>query len=464
MEHVFQLATFIILILFSFFVFVKLLNVSHKITYRIVVAEVVFSCVLGCVIFLLSEVMPLLRFALMLFLIVVFAGKATGVKWGLALTATLLAFGISFGVLFTVVVISAVLLYPIVGHGSIGLLTILASIVSGAALFYFFKIKRFRKGFPFLHNKWSGIVGVIISGILICSLVLINRGLSPQTGYALLAVVVACIAGIIFWCRKEIFKLYIARIRNRDRLEIEADNAVMYERILYENKILRGLKVGLEPLSYVGAQIVLEKIEQMLREREELDKMQPDAKNKAMAYMIHRDAKLIPALQEAIGTKNPLIDGILKEMTLKAEQNKIEMKVDCDLSSIDEAAISFLDFETVVADLLENAIIATAPCKCRQIQISIGKDEDGFFAITVLDSGVPFKAETLETLGKKPASTRLGEGGSGIGYMTIFSIMETYKASLVICRLESGFDGFTKSVSFRLDGVGDYRAVYTSLH
>jgi sensor histidine kinase regulating citrate/malate metabolism len=105
--------------------------------------------------------------------------------------------------------------------------------------------------------------------------------------------------------------------------------------------------------------------------------------------------------------------------------------------------------------LLENAIIATDSCEYKQIKISFGKD-DGFFAITVQDSGIPFESETLKNLGKKPTSTHLHEGGSGIGYMTIFNIMNTYKASLIIREFAPNHNGFTKSVSFRFDGENAY--------
>jgi len=487
--------------------------------------------------------------------------------------------------------------------------------MTGIILFSSFKIKRFRKGFPFLYNKWSGIVGVILSGVLICALVLINQVRpSHEMGIWILSGVAVCIIAIIFWCKHAIFKLYKQRINEREKQEreriiaekdarikaIQADNKIMAERIHKDSNWIRTIQETLEPFveNDAKARLIYERIEFLLRERESLDGIHAHYKNEAMAKIIHRDAKLLPALQESflsfvgsisdthdnsdgnkflmwelesiidfpttnsllhrnsillpvmkellepfvetdtdarfiynrvmfllgeqgslikdeiedddevmatiihrdaklmqamdekitavrednfidarmrihdrIGflmfgrenivdfptTNNPLMDGILKHMMLKAAEKGIRMSVEIeyDLSELDKIAISYFDFETIIVDLLENAIIATTKCEHKQIRISFGKD-DGFFAITVQDSGIPFEQETLENLGKKPASTYLNEGGSGIGYMSIFNIMGIYNASLIIRKFSPKPDGFTKSVTFRLDGNNSY--------
>lgn len=59
-------------------------------------------------------------------------------------------------------------------------------------------------------------------------------------------------------------------------------------------------------------------------------------------------------------------------------------------------------------------------------------------------------------LGKEKASTRLSEGGSGIGYMTVFGILRECKASLVITEYEPEQQGFTKSVAVRFDDGDKY--------
>ena len=58
-------------------------------------------------------------------------------------------------------------------------------------------------------------------------------------------------------------------------------------------------------------------------------------------------------------------------------------------------------------------------------------------------------------LGTIPSTTHATEGGSGIGYMTIFKIKSRYKASLII---ESFFDNtlYTKKVSLVFDKQEKY--------
>ena len=55
-------------------------------------------------------------------------------------------------------------------------------------------------------------------------------------------------------------------------------------------------------------------------------------------------------------------------------------------------------------------------------------------------------------MGKKRVTTHKGEGGSGIGLMTMFEILNKYKASY---RLDESpdKDGFTKCVKIILDNL-----------
>ena len=74
----------------------------------------------------------------------------------------------------------------------------------------------------------------------------------------------------------------------------------------------------------------------------------------------------------------------------------------------------------------------------------------------VADSGIPFEAETLLNLGKKKTTTRQKEGGTGIGYMTVFEILREHNASLVIKEFKPGESVNTKAVIVRFDNNAEY--------
>ena len=163
-----------------------------------------------------------------------------------------------------------------------------------------------------------------------------------------------------------------------------------------------------------------------------------------------RENKVLPT------TKDDILDGLLAHMLSKAAEKEIEFDVTVvgDISGMAEL-IPALNMQTLYADLIENAIIATSHSEYRRMLITIGM-EQGFYELKIQDTGIPFKIETLLNLGKQKASTHLDEGGSGIGYMTVFEMLHECKASIIITEHEEKQFGFTKSVTVRFDGLDEY--------
>lgn len=69
---------------------------------------------------------------------------------------------------------------------------------------------------------------------------------------------------------------------------------------------------------------------------------------------------------------------------------------------------------TLLADLVENAIIAIRSRTSKRILVSISISE-GHYLIDVFDGGIPFEAETIINLGLKKITTHADSSGSGIG-------------------------------------------------
>ena len=111
--------------------------------------------------------------------------------------------------------------------------------------------------------------------------------------------------------------------------------------------------------------------------------------------------------------------------------------------------------KTLLADLIENAVIAVATCDNKKILVTIGLIDD-CYEISVDDSGIPFDSEVLRDLGTKQITTYAGEGGSGIGMMTTFEILREFDASITVSDGIADLYPLTKRVTIRFDGKRMY--------
>jgi sensor histidine kinase regulating citrate/malate metabolism len=167
---------------------------------------------------------------------------------------------------------------------------------------------------------------------------------------------------------------------------------------------------------------------------------------KEMISLVQREQKPLPS------TGMERIDFILNHMLLKASENGIQFDFAMaeNAGNIDASIISKEKLETLIADLLENAITATTYRASKRILLTMGF-VDGCYEIDVQDSGSPFEPETLVDLGVKKSTTHAASGGRGIGYLTIFKILRECKASLTISEQIPGKYAFSKSINIRFD-------------
>ncbi|MDE7422754.1 MAG: GHKL domain-containing protein [Lachnospiraceae bacterium] len=113
------------------------------------------------------------------------------------------------------------------------------------------------------------------------------------------------------------------------------------------------------------------------------------------------------------------------------------------------------DFLTLLADLLENALIATRHGKGTQILLHIGLINK-CYSISVWDTGIPFTKETLLHFGRKQYTTHKKDGGSGIGLMSTYELLQKYQASIQIEEFIGNEKMYQKKVSILFDGNCEY--------
>lgn len=130
-----------------------------------------------------------------------------------------------------------------------------------------------------------------------------------------------------------------------------------------------------------------------------------------------------------------VLDALIGYFNKIAAQNDIDFSMKIrEKPTVVLNKISSEKLKTLIADLMENAIIALRNSDSdndRKMKVYFDVVE-GIYQFTVQDNGVPFEKKVLDTIGKQKITTHKDSGGSGIGYMTIFEILNLTKASLRI--------------------------------
>lgn len=164
--------------------------------------------------------------------------------------------------------------------------------------------------------------------------------------------------------------------------------------------------------------------------------------------------KMLPKLNK---TNIQEIDDMLSYMQSECNKNNIELilKIECDINHIIENHITKSQLETLLGDLIQNAIIAINHCnnEFKSIMVVFGIKKDNY-EICILDSGIPFETTTLVNLGLQPASTHLDEGGTGIGFITTFETINSCNASFIINEITNS--NYTKSLEIKFDNKNEY--------
>lgn len=299
----------------------------------------------------------------------------------------------------------------------IGLTSILLSII-------IFKFKHLRDGIQFLTNKDFSETGFVLS-ILIIFVYTFFRFRQTESSSAIVAIIFTILLlGIIL----------IFRMRYQ--------NNSLYVQNTYERSI--------NALNY---QLKLEKQKYI----------EISEQNMELGKIIHRARKLIPAIelantrdkQHSISSMNNFqADAIINYMHKKSTDYNINFsfKLNGDENKLIDKIVSEEYLCTIIADLLENAIIATKSVNLRNISLII-MCLPTEYSITVLDSGDYFSKEVIKRLGKVPYTTHKKEGGTGFGLKTIFDINKKLNASFFLDE-KINDTNFTKSIKIVFDNKG----------
>ena len=337
-----------------------------------------------------------------------------------------------------------------------------AGIIEQFLLVFLFHQKRFCKGMPFLFATKFLNIGMIVCLFFLVLLTYLQTSdisrLWVNILYSVLLVI--SLAALIFWWQAQLTKSYLHKLQlleleslrkeleetTKEMEHLKKQNEELGRLIHKDNKLIPALETavtdflsadGDEKNKAMGASLILQLKELSGSRREILDEVSA-------------------ARSRHFATGIPALDTLLDYFDRRAEVRKMEFTVNIapNLAAYVPSKISSEDITHLLADLLENAIIAVAPCASRKIRLQIYPYRK-WFVIELSDTGIPFQEKSLLQFGIQQLTTHESSGGSGIGLMDIWKLKEKYHASIHITEYRDTAP-FSKRITFLLDHRNQY--------
>lgn len=376
----------------------------------------------------------------------------------ISIVATIISYGITYleylgGVLFLILLKN---IFPHISATPEIVQTVIIGLTQISLALLLFKVKRFSHGLPFLADSKYGDLGVYLSTAVLMAASFLGMKVPKHYITATIAYSLFALGMILwFWFKHRVTQEYCNQIQKREWMKMQEhmtalkkENEVLSSIVHKDNKLIPALDLSVKEFLAVTAQNDC---------REERMKSTQAIISQIEQVSSERAGTIRSYEQEStpnIKTSSPVIDALFSLMTYKAKFANAKIVFSA-LNDIDEAlnnCISVQDASTLLADLIENAIIAVKHSQQEKlIYVEIGKDEmHETLYIQVSDSGVPFPQEVLDRLGTQRITTHKDSGGSGIGMMTICEICRKYEASFFIISYPNN-SPYTKSVKICFD-------------
>lgn len=323
-------------------------------------------------------------------------------------------------------------------------------------IFLIYKIKRFKSGISIQDNDGNIELLILVSILSIFLLTLIYSENAAHSPFEIiLLTLIFCGLGLIIWWKKYVTNRYHTQIYKRnetlyeDRIEeyesernnLLNQNAELSKIIHRDNKLIPAMVMAVKELisnSPDNAELSV-----LLNQLEELS-----AEHKEIIDSYQAKSDILPK------TNVIPIDAVLHYILSKAKQNDIEFNVnlvnDC-IPDLLSKITDMTDLTTILCDLGENAVIATKNISESKILIVFDYAESNAPRICVFDNGPLFDEKVIDNMGKKRITTHKDDGGSGIGLMTLFEILNKYNASF--CLDERQNNKFTKCIRLTFDNL-----------
>lgn len=441
----------------SIYTYTKLLHMrlTKKEYFRALLFSIPVAVILS---FIHKNIRPLTIYSAILcvFLYVRFFLKTPFQKVSVNICISMLSFSMNF--IFSVLlvlVVEPIFYYAIPNYTNSPFFVFISSLLQDILLILLlvllFRIPRIRRGIPDIEKNISDETGFLIGIPLLFILSVFSLDGSAAfivffTTFLLLTLGLL----LFFWWRKYVSHNYIHKAQNQTIKILEntileqTEELERLSKIIHkDNKLIGALYLSVQKLCET---VQTEQSRQLQKELAVLFE-----ERKGILHHYETGNETLPK------TGVFSTDVILSYLSKRALEKDISFDVSItgDIKYLTECLLEETLFNTLLADLGENAIIATSDAEHRTILLSMGIREGTYF-IDFFDSGAAFDAAVISNLGKRRYTTHKAEGGSGIGLMTALEIIREKKASFEIEEFSEPAP-FTKRVSIVFDSCAQTR-------
>ena len=324
-------------------------------------------------------------------------------------------------------------------------------------------LRKIKVDFSIIFKKFTNGIFLSLSGVVVILYGLFNEDISDESTLLLIAGAMVLSYGIFSWFRRE---TTIAKDQNANEIisrkqqtileEKERDFAVLKNVHDYlvsvvhrDDKKLGAMKRAVEKLVMRSEQADV--LEDALKILEEIDMSKSKDEIEYNENVLGGNVLPLTGLQ-IVDAK---FETVFEQAMLKNIDFKLEVNGDID----DFGGIHEFEIANIIGDLTTNAFIAINSLgqsqSCRKILLVIGKNEADY-TLSISDSGIPFNPNVLLKLGAKRITSRPNNGGSGIGFETIFKLLNEHNASLKITEYINNSGSYTKNIEINFNKKSQY--------
>lgn len=451
----------------SFTIFAVQMTVFKILNYKVKFSlKNVFGClslVLLCFVvqILNSKIDFLYRMIILIFLQSCISTVLTKRNLGTNIVLVTISLALNYAILFMAIIIVFFInnkLIPIENDIISFLIIILIDVI---ILGFLFKSKRLKYGVISLQNNISNdyvelIILSISIGILYIGMIFYDMQIFVIRDFMFIFIIFAALMFITIQKSLQLYYKQKMLIKELDETKEDLTRAENKIKILEKENIEESKKRH----TIIHKQKSIEyKLEEMLTKTEMSTEEAAEVRERL--EKLNKEIYTEKEVMELDKTGINSIDDMLKYMQSECVKNKIDftLQIKGNIHYMVHNLVKEEELETLLADHIKDAIIAInhTDNANRSILVRLGNIDD-IYSLYIYDSGVEFKPEVLESLGKKPCTTYASEGGTGMGFMNTFDTVRKHKASLIIEEIGKPVkDNYTKVIIIKFDKKNEFR-------
>ncbi len=327
-----------------------------------------------------------------------------------------------------------------------------------------FKINRFKNGFPFIKSKRKDdclniFILVICANMIFIYFIILNyadisfKKLSVLLIFFMIIMIITLYKTFLIYQKQ---KLLEKTIKDYEK-ELEESKTELESVIKQKDNLVKA-----NHEFYHRQEALNLKLDNLMKNKKALFKEEYGSIIERVNTLSNEYSKSIGSTQTSYSipkTNVPEIDDMFVYMQSECNKNNIEftVRLTCDVYQLINNIIPKSKFETLIGDLIRNAIIAInySSNKHKSIMVILGI-KDNIYEFSVYDTGIEFEKHTLLKLGLEKATTHSDNGGTGIGFITTFETLNYCNASLIITEYNNKDFEYSKSITIRFDNKKQY--------